>query len=182
MYGMINQALKELVESHSGARVWGEICESAGVSSEDFDSLLPYEDSLTYRLVGLTSEKLGLSASEILRMFGLHWVSFTAHQGYGEMMALFGRDLRTCLKNLNRMHGHMGAMMPDLHPPRFVVEEKNSESLTLHYYSTRHGLAPLVVGIIEGLAQKFREPITVRHIPKGECSDHDEFNVVFVSA
>lgn len=182
MYGLINQALKELVEAHSGVRVWSEICLAAGISAEDFDSLLPYEDSVTYRLVGLASEKLGLPTAEILRMFGLHWVTFTANQGYGEMMNLFGRDLRSCLRNLNRMHGHMGAMMPDLHPPRFVVEEGEPHVLTLHYYSNREGLGPLVVGIIEGLAEKFQERIKIRHIAKHERSDHDEFDIAFVPA
>jgi len=182
MYGLINQALKELVQSRTSNQVWSDICATVGISAEDFDSLLPYEDSLTYRLVGATSETLGIPAAEILRMFGRQWVEFTARHGYGEMMDLFGRDLRTCLKNLNRMHGHMGAMMPDLHPPRFIVEEREKNGVTLHYHSNREGLAPLVVGILEGLAQKFREQVVIKHIAKHERSDHDEFDVAFIAA
>lgn len=182
MYGLINQALKELVQSRAGNQVWSDICATVGVSAEDFDAMLPYEDSLTYRLVSVTSATLAIPATELLRMFGLQWVEFTARHGYGEMMDLFGRDLKSCLKNLNRMHGHMGAMMPDLHPPRFIVEEGGEHSLTLHYHSPREGLAPLVVGILEGLAKKFHENVQIKHIAKNERSDHDEFEVAFVAA
>lgn len=182
MYGLINQALKELVLSRTGAAVWSDICASVGVSAEDFESLQPYDDTVTYRLVEATSSALGIASTEILRMFGFHWVSFTAQAGYGEIMSLFGNDLRTCLKNLNRMHGHMGAMMPDLHPPRFIVEEQGVNRLTLHYHSHRQGLGALVVGILEGLAQKFGETIEITHIDKTQRPDHDEFDILFLPA
>lgn len=182
MYGLLNQALKEVVLSRSGERVWSNICAVVGVSAEDFELLVPYDDLMTYRLVDAASETLGLSRNEILQMLGSHWVTFTAQQGYGEMMALFGRDLRTCLKNLNRMHGHMGAMMPDLHPPRFVVEERRPDLLTLHYHSNREGLSPVVAGILEGLAQKYKENIQVTHLSKERQSGHDEFEILFLSA
>jgi hypothetical protein len=181
MYGLINQALKDLVAAKAGATTWRKICLSAGISAEDFDELLPYDDALTYRLVELTAEALQATPEDILKMFGNRWVTFTANQGYGQIMEIFGRDLRTCLRNLNHMHGHMGAMMPDLHPPRFVVEEHAPNSITLHYHSARKGLGPLVIGILEGLADKFNEKIEIDHIPKDHRSDHDEFDISFSS-
>jgi len=180
MYGLLNQALKEVVLSQAGEREWSDICAVVGVSAEDFEFLVPYDDSVTYRLVEATSDMLGVPRNEILQMLGRHWVTFTAQQGYGEMMTLFGRDLRTCLQNLNRMHGHMGAMMPDLHPPRFIVDDRGSDRLTLHYHSNREGLAPVVTGILEGLAEKFQENIRITHISEEERSGHDEFEILFL--
>lgn len=180
MYGILNQALKEVVLSQGGERVWSDICAVVGVSAEDFEFLVPYDDSVTYRLVDVASDTLGLSREEILQMLGRHWVTFTAQQGYGEMMALFGRDLRTCLKNLNRMHGHMGAMMPDLHPPRFIVDDKGPDHITLHYHSNREGLAPVVTGILEGLAEKFQENIQISYVTKEQGLGHDEFEILFL--
>jgi hypothetical protein len=182
MYGLLNQGLKELVMARDGERVWSDICVSVGTSAEDFDLLLPYDDSITYRLVGATSDALKIPVAELLRMFGAHWVTFTAQQGYGEMMTLFGKDLRACLKNLNLMHGHLGGMMPDLHPPRFTVEELGADKITVHYHSNREGLGPLVVGLLEGLAEKFGENIQITHVPKSQRSDHDEFDILFLAA
>jgi hypothetical protein len=181
MYGLVNEGFRELVIRLSGVEVWEEICKLAGIEPEGFEPLCPYHDSLTYTLVNLASEKLQLSTEEILTRYGHYWITYTAESGYGEIMQLFGSDLRTCLMNLNRMHANMGAMMPKLSPPQFTVENTSHEELLLHYHSQRAGLAPMVVGLLHGLADKFGDKITIHHTPKGERSDHDEFLVRFVN-
>ena len=67
--------------------------------------------------------------------------------------------------------------MPALHPPRFNVEVSNDSEMIVHYFSHRPGLAPMVEGLLDGLAEKFGDTISIRHIPKGDRSDHDEFEV-----
>lgn len=177
MYGLVNEGFRELVLSLGGPEMWASMCAEVGIEPEGFEPLCPYHDSLTYKLVDLACQRLALPTDELLRRYGHYWVTYTAEQGYGEIMNLFGIDLRTCLANLNRMHAHMGAMMPALHPPRFTVEDANESGMTLHYFSSRPGLAPMVEGILEGLAEKFGETISIRHIPRGERCDHDIFEI-----
>lgn len=180
MYGLVNQGLKEMVCRERGEDVWREICAALGMTADDFELMKPYPDSDTGRLVEAIAQRLEITPQRVLADFGKYWVLFTANEGYGPIMDLFGHDMRTCLKNLNRMHGHMGAMMPQLKPPRFVVNERSPTSMVLHYYSTRQGLAPMVFGLLQGLADKFGERIEIDHIPVGARSDHDEFDIVFV--
>lgn len=180
MYGLINQAVKEMICADGGSALWKRICAVAGVTNDEFNPLEPYPDSVTSALVAAASEHMGLSQGEILRRFGRHWILFTAHAGYGEIMDMFGSDLRSCLKNLNRMHGHMGAMMPHLKPPRFVIEEVSPEHLVVHYHSPRIGLGELVVGLLEGLAEKYQERISLSHLPRVEGADHEQFEVRFI--
>jgi hypothetical protein len=182
MYGLVNEGIRELVVSLAGAEMWASMCEEVGVEPEGFEPLCPYHDSLTYNLVSLAASKLNMSVDTLLKAYGTYWVTYTAEQGYGEIMNLFGSDFRTCLTNLNRMHAHMGAMMPALHPPRFNVEASSAGELIVHYFSHRPGLAPMVEGLLEGLAEKFGETISIRHIPKGTRSDHDEFEVQLQAA
>jgi hypothetical protein len=177
MYGLVNEGIRELVISLAGPKMWESMCEEAGVEPEGFEPLCPYHDSLTYKLVELASDKLAIPIDTLLRKYGRFWVTYTAEQGYGEIMNLFGTDFRTCLTNLNRTHAHMGAMMPALQPPRFNVEVSNDSEMIVHYFSHRPGLAPMVEGLLDGLAEKFGDTISIRHIPKGERSDHDEFEV-----
>ncbi len=181
MYGMVNLAVRDLVITKFGETTWQSICEKAGVSTTDFVPLKAYPDHITYSIVGSASELLKMSPDQILHAFGVHWVSYTAGAGYGVMMDMFGRDFRTCLKNLNGMHSHMGAMMPELVPPRFTVDEVDAKHLRVHYFSTRQGLAPMVSGLLEGLAQKFGDTVTIEHHAKGTRSDHDEFDVTFLN-
>lgn len=177
MYGLIQKGLKDMVCHSMGDDVWSEICEVAKCQELDFEPLQSYPDSLTASLVDACAKRMELSHAEVLRRFGKYWVAFTAQEGYGPILDLFGGDLRTCLRNLNRMHGHMGAMMPNLKPPRFVVSEGEDSMIKLLYYSTRTGLAPMVLGLVEGLSEKFGEPIAIKQIPRVPSSDHDEFEI-----
>lgn len=181
MYGLINQAVRDLVKSQHGSEKWAQVCQRAGVTDDDFIAMRAYPDSLTYALVQATAEVLGVSSEAVLRTFGLYWVQFTSEEGYGEMMDLFGRDFITCLKNLNGMHAHMGVMMPELKPPRFDVEELGPGRFRIHYFSKRAGLAPMVAGLIEGLAIKHGNRITLSYQTRGPAGgtgpDHDVFEV-----
>lgn len=182
MYGLVNQAIKQMVLSELGEPVWCAICSGVGIQYEDFDALRSYPDSLTHDLISAVSEKTNIPADTLLRRFGHYWLFHTAKYGYGEVLDLFGHDLRTCLKNLNRMHEHMGAIMPQLQPPRFTVTEDSPTKITLHYYSTRQGLAPMVYGLLEALSKKFDQPVRIEHIPLGTRSNHDEFELHFEAA
>jgi hypothetical protein len=182
MYGLIHQGFKDMVCVSFGEDVWRDVCQQVSRAPEDYESLKSYPDSETLGLIDAVATRLKLSHAEVLRLFGRYWITYTAQEGYGPIMDLFGHDFRSCLRNLNRMHGHMGAMMPNLKPPRFTLTEHDAHSVTVHYSSTRQGLAPMVHGLLEGLSERFKEPVGIEFFPKGQRSDHDEFDVYFRSS
>lgn len=169
MYGLVNQAIKDLVVSKFGEEKWNQIATESGLGSEDFLPLQYYPDATTYSLVGSASKHLGLSAPDILQEFGKHWVLFTATEGYGPMMDLFGGDFKTCLKNLNNLHARMGMSMPNLTPPKFSFEELSEEVYQIGYESKRPGLCPMVKGLLHGLAEKYGVQIKVEELPEKQA-------------
>lgn len=55
--------------------------------------------------------------------------------------------------------------------------------MKLHYYSHREGLAPFVVGLMQGLGKMFKTPVTVRLVEaKTQGADHDVFDVTWTTA
>jgi len=180
MYGLVNQAVRDLIINHYGLSSWEQICSQLHLSSESFDPLKTYPDELTHQVILMASQCLNVSTEKLLHDLGDYWITFTAEEGFGDLMTMFGKDFKGCLKNLNRMHAQIAAMMPDLNPPRFVVEEISSNKILIHYYSIRNGLLPMVVGLLEGLARKFGKTIQIKAIEKGKRSDHDEFEVEFI--
>jgi len=160
MYGIINQAIKDLVIKQTNEDVWIKICEEVH-SPVDFISMEYYQDKLTYDLVGAVSRATGLDPHAILQSFGKHWTLYTAKVGYESIMDLFGSDFLSCLKNLNNLHERMGLSMPDLKPPHFSYEDITEKSIYLNYKSTRKGLVPMVKGLIEGLAEKYHTKVEI---------------------
>ncbi len=167
MYGMVNQAIKGLVVSQFGDQAWSKICERAQLPPEDFVFMQYYPDKVTYDLVGAASAELKLSPEVVLREFGKYWVLYTAKEGYGPIMDLFGADYKSCLKNLNNLHARMGMTMPSLTPPRFVFSEESPTMYIVSYFSKRAGLSPMVAGLLEGLATKYNVKAEVQMITDG---------------
>lgn len=180
MYGLVNQAIKDLVVERFGNSKWEEICTKASCPPDNFKPLEPYPDALTYGLVGSASEILGVDASTLLTQFGEYWILYTASQGYGELLNLFGRDFKSCLKNLNHMHARMGATMPALQPPRFDVRELSETQIELHYISKRPGLAPMVKGLLYGLARRHGTEVSVSLKPRPEGADRETFLITIL--
>lgn len=165
MYGMVNQAIKDLVESKFSTDHWNQICEDIQIPKDDFVFMQYYPDKLTYDLVGSASKLLNLPGETILKEFGKYWVLYTAKEGYGPMMDLFGSDYKSCLQNLNNLHARMGMTMPQLSPPRFTFVEESKTLYKVSYFSKRPGLCPMVVGLLEGLAQKHNVKVSIELLP-----------------
>ena len=177
MYGLVNQAVKDLVANKFGEEAWKKICADAQISTDDFVFLQYYPDPLTYQLVGSASKVLNLPAEAILFEFGKYWVLYTAREGYGPMMDLFGHDYKSCLQNLNNLHSRMGMTMPSLTPPRFQFTELTSSQYVLEYFSKRAGLCPMVEGLLVGLAEKHNTKVKIQLDADSTASGRNVFNI-----
>jgi len=178
MYGLVNQGVQDLAVQLGGHDLWEKIKRRAGVEIEAFVGLEVYPDDITERLVVAASETLGRSPAEVLKAFGRHWILYTARKGYGAVFDTMGRTLPEFLGNLDAMHARLSLSMPHLDPPSFVCEQLDNDRLRLEYWTQRAGLAPMVVGLIEGLAESFDLHIRMTQIlSRDDGADRDEFLV-----
>lgn len=183
MYGLVNQALEDFVTQSYGLTAWDSVRQSSGIGPDMFMAMDGYPDDTTYRLVSAATEVLGLDAAQVLEGFGKHWVLYTAEAGYGEMLAMFGADLRSFLNNLDNLHSHVGMSFPDLKPPSFTVEELDGNAgLLLHYRSERAALAPMVIGLLEGLSRRFSQRIRIQQTAFRGPDDHDVFRIDYIDS
>lgn len=153
--------------------------ERAAVEVEQFEGMEPYPDDLTHRLVMAASVEPKADPHALLRAFGEFWVTYTAAEGYGPLMDMAGSSLPEFLHNLDDLHARVGVNFPQLVPPSFDAEEQDDEgTMHLHYHSKREGLAPMVIGLVEGLGGRFDTPVEVEQLASREDgADHDVFAV-----
>lgn len=168
MYGLVNRAVEGLIRQEFGDEAWGKISSKAGVGALEFVSMQTYDDKVTYDLVGAASEVLGAPAADLMRAFGQYWIRYTADAGYGDLLKGVGGSFGEFLAGLDAMHGRVAMTFPDLKPPSFECEELSPARYRLHYYSDRPGLEPMVVGLVEGLAERFSQAAKVEWSAEGE--------------
>ncbi|MCO4772074.1 MAG: heme NO-binding domain-containing protein [Deltaproteobacteria bacterium] len=178
MYGLVNKAVETMVRGSFGDETWHRIRSAAGREDEPFLSMRTYPDVVTWNLVAAASQELQMEPDAVLEAFGRYWIRYSAQEGYGQMLSLFGADLRTFLMNLDEMHARIGLSFPDLHPPSFSVSEQGPGTVHLHYKSHREGLGAFVVGLVLGLADRFSEQVDISLLEsKGQGSADDLFLV-----
>lgn len=181
MDGLINRAIEQLVVCRKGEASWRHVCAHAGVSADGFVTMRSYDDDITHRLVGAASEILALSPEQVLEALGELWVAHTAQEGYGDVMAATGHNLREVLTNLNEMHGRIEVIFHQLRIPLFRVEDVSATEYRLFYASERSGLAPMVIGLVKGLAKHFGQPIEIVQVhAKTVVNGEDIFNVRYL--
>jgi hypothetical protein len=181
MFGLVNKALADMLCANFGERVWNDIKTRAEVDVEVFISMEPYPDEITYRLIAASSEILGRSEAEIIEGFGFYWVLFTATEGYGKLLSIAGDTLPELLQNLDNINARIGLSFPKAKTPAFRCSQIRANSLHLHYYSERRGLAPLVIGMIKGMAEKFQIAVEVAVVKSKDKGDpNDEFLIKYM--
>lgn len=178
MYGIIHRAVRDMVIETKGAPVWEQLCANHELSEQSFEPMDSYPDAQTYGIVGAAAQELGMPLEEILFQFGIYWVKVTAPRDYGMIFHLTGSDLFGFLEGLDAMHERIVLTFSDLQMPYFSLDRLEPHRALLHYRSHREGLAPFVLGLLDGLAQHFEVEIKVEHLKrKADGEPHDVFQI-----
>jgi hypothetical protein len=183
MYGLVNQAVKDLVLTRYGAEVWAQIATRAGVQIDPFLAMHPYPEDVTDRLITAAAEILELSTDQVLQVFGGFWLEYSAEHGYLDLLDLMGEDLPGFLRAVDGMHDRLRLSYPDLNPPTIWCTDITPTSLTVHYLSDRPGLTPFLTGLLGAAARRFGQEADVRLVrSRQDGHDHDEFLVRHTTA
>jgi Haem-NO-binding len=173
MYGMVNNAIRSFVTESNGKDTWATICDRAGVDSDEFAAMLPYDDAVTIELITQSAQAMGIPVDAFLREIGRYWVIFAARSSFGSLIAFGGAHFEEFLRNLDSIHSKIKASLPKLAPPSFSVDARPDGTVRVHYRSSRAGLFPFVEGLFAGLAEHFGQPIEIldfeEHGPGEAC-------------
>lgn len=178
MYGLVNNGVRAYVMNAHGEPVWRRICAQAGVPDEEFENLTAYDDAHTFALVGAISDTLALTPETVLEVFGEYWVGFSKATSIGKLIDQGGDSLVDRIRGLDEMHERVQLTMPHLDPPSFEFEERPDGLHRLHYISSRESLAPMVVGLLKGMARECGVTIDIAQVEsRSEGADHDVFTL-----
>jgi hypothetical protein len=183
MLGLVNQALQEMVTDRLGAEAWDRIRQQAGVQDRVFVVMRQYPDQVTYDLAGAVAAQLGVPLPDALHAFGHYWMAFAERQPWGKVMHSMGGSVRQLLPALDALHARIALAFPGVRMPHFRTEDRPDGSIRVTYVSERAGLAPFVLGVLEGIGAMYGEMIEVRQVEdRAAGAEHDVFLVTFPAA
>lgn len=155
MYGMIHRAIRSMFIEAKGESAWTELERRSQLGAAEMISAEVYDDEVTLSLLGAASESLEIPMDELLIQFGKYWIVFAQRGSFSHIMDFTGRDIYSFIGNLDRMHEGVQAVLPHVMMPSFKLVETSPGRIVVAYRTPRSGLEPFVLGLMQGLLDKF---------------------------
>jgi len=137
MKGIVFTEFLELVETKFGFEVVDEIIEKSELESNGvYTSVGTYAFSEMVQLLTHLSKHTKLSIDDLLYVYGGHFFK-VLQKSYGSILSSYPGPLELLNSIESHIHVHVRKIYPGAELPRFEVLEKNSDKMTMMYYSDR---------------------------------------------
>ena len=115
-----------------------------------------YDDSSLLSMIGKAIEATQLEPADFLIGFGEYWVLETAPKHFGAFLSLTGNNIHIFMSNLNTVHDRASALFPGYSPPSFRISGNlENGDLQVFYSSKREGFENFVIGLLQGVCERF---------------------------
>ncbi|KAL3088561.1 hypothetical protein niasHT_023179 [Heterodera trifolii] len=149
MFGFIHESIRLLMVRMFGDDFWREALQKAGFESGKENIVNQhYPDSETYAIVESVSALAKMSREEVWELYGAFLVEYTMEIGWDQLLRSMSPDLKGFLDNLDSLHYFIDHVVykANLRGPSFRCEPNSENAITLHYFSSRSALYPIVKG------------------------------------
>ncbi|XGW14967.1 hypothetical protein V3C99_000895, partial [Haemonchus contortus] len=164
-FGFIHESVRQLMLRKFGTELWQNVLTRAGFESGKENIINHYyPDSDTYLLVDSVAILTKMSREQVWELYGGFLIEYTMEIGWDELIRNMSPNLKGFLDNLDALHYFIDHVVykANLRGPSFRCEENADGTMTLHYFTGRPGLYPIVRGVLYEMARRiFNIDITV---------------------
>ncbi|CAI4229274.1 unnamed protein product [Auanema sp. JU1783] len=140
-----------------GEEFWSKVLVRAGFEAGKENIVNHYySDSDTYLLIDAVSVVSKMPKEQVWEMYGAFLIEYTMEIGWDDLIRSMSPNLKGFLDNLDSLHYFIDHVVykANLRGPSFRCEENKEGNITLHYYTGRPGLYPIVKGVIREAAKR----------------------------
>ncbi len=178
MHGTFNRGLQCFVRDIYGAEVWEETCSRAELPYFNFETMLHYDDSITFRVLQTLSTVLGRSVNDLLEDFGTYAVSEERLAIVRRLLRFGGDTYEEFLHSLEDVHDRAKMALPDLDMPNLRLTPHSEMKFTLHYRFAKQGYGSFFLGLLRGMADDYGALVVISHEPSRRGTlDTDRFGI-----
>ncbi|ETN71836.1 heme NO binding protein [Necator americanus] len=156
-FGFIHESIRQLMLRKYGDELWQEVLTRAGFENGKENVVNHYySDSDTYSLVDSVAVITKMTREQVWEMYGSFLIEYTMEIGWDELIRSMSPNLKGFLDNLDSLHYFIDHVVykANLRGPSFRCEENADGSITLHYFTGRPGLYPIVRGVLREVAKR----------------------------
>ena len=159
MHGFVFTELKDYVTAKLGAEAWTSVCDRAGLKGKAYVNYQEYPDAEAVQLVTTASEITGLAAAVILEDYGA-FLAPHLFRAYRPLIDPSWKTLEFLEHAEGTIHRVVRARNAHARPPVLRCRRVSPSEVTVLYASPRR-LCAVARGIVRGLAQHYREEMSI---------------------
>jgi len=155
MHGLINRALQTFVCQTYGKERWLRVTEAADLGFTEFEAMLFYEESQTFRVLEALCADLGRPQSEVLEDLGTYLVSDPSVEALRRLLRFGGVTYVEFLHSLDDLPDRARLAVDDLHLPSLEVREEVSGRFSLSCGPGVPGFGWVMMGVLRTMADDY---------------------------
>jgi len=155
MHGLINRAIQCFLRDTYGADVWARIMQEADLGYDSFESMLIYEESVTFQIIDIAVAELRKSKDDLLEDLGTYLVSHDNVRALRRLLRFGGLNFNDFLHSLDDLQDRARLAVPDLYIPSLQVDEVQPGEFRVESDDYYPGFGHVMVGIIRGMADDY---------------------------
>lgn len=163
MHGIINRGLQSFVLNIYGSEVWEDVCADAGLSYNNFETMLSYDDIITEQVLDAIGTAVKRSRPDILEDFGTFIVSEHCSASVRKLLRLGGETFVEFLHSLEDVYDRVQIAIPDMETPSMRLEAKSKYEYVLRYEFYKCGYGAVFQGLLRAMADDYGSLVTITH-------------------
>tara|TARA_R110002096_G_scaffold7102_4_gene31497 strand:- start:20623 stop:21204 length:582 start_codon:yes stop_codon:yes gene_type:complete len=163
MHGIINRGLQNFVLNIYGNDVWEDVCADAGVTYNNFETMLTYDDIITEQVLDAIGGAVNRTRSDILEDFGTFIVSEHCSASVRKLLRLGGETFVEFLHSLEDVYDRVQIAIPDLETPTMRLKVKSKQEYVLRYEFYKCGYGAVFLGLLRAMADDYGSLVTINH-------------------
>ena len=172
MHGLINRSIQCFVCDNYGADVWGDVVRSADLEFSQFESMLEYDDALTYTVLDGVAARLSKSREMLLEDLGTFLITNPKAQALRRLLRFSGVTFIDFLHALDDLHDRARLAVPELDLPKLeLVGYRATGGFTLYCRWRHPGFGHVLIGALQAMADDYGALVLLEHLGAEGCCE-----------
>jgi len=156
MHGLINRSLECFLSDTYGNDVWHDVVNGANLGIDKFESMLEYDDSLTYAVLDAAADRLSKSQATLLEDLGTYLVSHPRVESLRRLLRFGGGSFIEFLHSLDDLQDRAKLALPELKLPRLtLIDCENAGQYKLSCRGPYKGFGRVMLGLLRAMADDY---------------------------
>lgn len=135
----------------------------ADLGYDEFESMLSYEDAITYQVLDLLGADLSRDRDDLLEDLGTYLVSHPELEGLRRLLRFAGTSYSEFLHSLDDLPDRTRLAVADLHLPRMELREHTPGQFSLTCYPGIPGFGHVIMGVLRAMADDYGALVMLQH-------------------